>query len=667
MKRFISFVLALAMVVYALPMAIIANEMTIPSFYSVGSNAVSKPSMDSDNAAMFIGFITNNGRLKEEQIKSSDFYKLITNTYVGDDEYSKLLGLLTFIETNTAQMAKQASNRKEVLSQDIIKYLDKSVPSNGSIGLTEEIINEYKNQASKKITEAIKNAVNNLLPTSADSLYSVTDVYDSYMTLSGSAAKAKRIVEYTAAAMEGIFLVLNCEYAGRYDYFQSYLGNRGSYSSPNDQIFETIMSYNQLACADNNWLAGFLDVFTFITHKDNFTNHFELLDYWAEYTYQLEAYCNSLGAQSSGESGGGTDNPPIDNPPDVPTIKIIAQGDCRATDEDLVQWTLDENGVLAIDGVGKMQDYGYNQAPWYSYKESIKSILIKNHVKNIGNHAFHDCNAATSVVISPDVTSIGDGAFSFCKGLTSITIPTNVTSIGDSAFSSCTGLSSITIPNNVTSIGDYVFFGSVGLTSITISNNITSIGSGAFFDCWGLTSITIPTSVTSIGDKAFYNCFGLTSITIPNSVTSIGDNAFYYCTSLTSITIPNKITSISSEAFRSCRSLTSITIPGSVTSIGTRAFYECTGLTSASIPNSVISIGDEAFYRCNSLTSITIPSSVTSIGKEAFLDCDSLISVAISNSVTSIGIRAFCSCNSLASITIPDSVTILPLIEQDDS
>lgn len=58
-------------------------------------------------------------------------------------------------------------------------------------------------------------------------------------------------------------------------------------------------------------------------------------------------------------------------------------------------------------------------APWYSYRESI-----------------------LSVVISDGVTSIGDNAFSWCS-LTSITIPNSVTSIGNYAFDGCSALTDV--------------------------------------------------------------------------------------------------------------------------------------------------------------------------------------------------------------------------------
>ena len=235
-----------------------------------------------------------------------------------------------------------------------------------------------------------------------------------------------------------------------------------------------------------------------------------------------------------------------------------------------------------------MNDYDYYydyEAPWYSRREEIKKVVIKNGVKNIGKYAFKNC-----------------------KNLTSIKIPNSVTSIGNSAFDGCNSLTSIEIPNSVTSIGDWAFYSCASLTSIEIPNSVTSIGDRAFEFCTGLISINIPNSITSIGDDAFDNCTSLTSINIPNSVTSIGEWSFYSCTSLTSINIPNSVTSIGERAFTSCEALTSVTIGNSVTSIGQEAFWSCDALTSVTFKGSTPpDFGEDVFGGANKSIPVYVP------------------------------------------------------------
>ena len=159
-------------------------------------------------------------------------------------------------------------------------------------------------------------------------------------------------------------------------------------------------------------------------------------------------------------------------------------------------WDLN-NGTLTISGTGAMPDYGdqWNDdgrymayPPWYEYRASIRTVVIK-----IG------------------VTSIGDWAFWECSNLTSITIPNGIKSFGNRAFSGCESLISIHIPDNITGIGRGAFYG-CGLTSVIIPNSAEFIDTEAFMDCENLTSVTIPKSVESIGDWAFSGCTRLTSI-----------------------------------------------------------------------------------------------------------------------------------------------------------
>ena len=381
-------------------------------------------------------------------------------------------------------------------------------------------------------------------------------------------------------------------------------------------------------------------------------------------------------------------------------LPMLAMADASGSCGTNVTYTFDSStGTLTIQGSGAMTNYyPYSVAPWSSYENDIKTVIIEDGVTSIGYLAFSDCSGLTSVTIPNSVTSIGNQAFQGCSGLTSVNIPNSVTRIGYDAFRDCSGLTSINIPNSVTYIGSNAFEGCSGLTSITIPNSVTSIDYSAFRGCSGLQKVIVPDIAAwcgiSFGDYESNPLFyahhiysdentEITDLVIPNSVTSIGERAFYNCSGLTSVTIPNSVTSIGSEAFEGCSGLASITIPNSVTSIGEHAFDRCSGLTSITIPNSVTSIGEYAFERCSGLTSITvaqgntkydsrdncnaiiesasnkliagckttiIPNSVTSIGDYAFYNCSGLTSVTIPNSVTSIGYSAFRGCSGLTSV-----------------
>ena len=221
---------------------------------------------------------------------------------------------------------------------------------------------------------------------------------------------------------------------------------------------------------------------------------------------------------------------------------FAVNGKCGAN----LTWDLTD-GVLTISGSGDMAHWEWEGAvPWYSYHESITTVIIGDSVTGIGYIAFYNCTGLTSVTIGNGVTDIGEGAFVGCSGLTSIEIPANVTGIGMGAFAGCTGLTSMVVEN-----GNTVYDSRDNCNAIieTASNTLVA----------GCKNTIIPNSVTGIGQNAFTYCSSLTSIEIPNSVTVIGDGAFGACTGLTSIEIPASVTRIGGWAFAQCTGLTSVT------------------------------------------------------------------------------------------------------------
>ncbi|MDO4183396.1 MAG: leucine-rich repeat protein [Coriobacteriia bacterium] len=382
-------------------------------------------------------------------------------------------------------------------------------------------------------------------------------------------------------------------------------------------------------------------------------------------------------------------------------MQEVVSGTCGAN----LTWTLDTaTGALEIQGTGDMTS-GYNNVPWGSYRDAIKTITIAEGVTSIGSSAFHGCTSLASVSIPSTVTSIGGSAFAGCTALASVDIPSSVTTIGGSAFSGCTSLAFVGIPEGVTRIGGH-----------------------AFYDCTSLASVTIPASVTSIGYKAFQGCASLASFSVAENNTaywsdgralvtksdvkieesiatitvSAGTLAAYANASGANYAIPEGVTSIWHYAFQNCASLASVSIPEGVTSIGTCTFSGCTSLTSVIIPEGVTRIDELAFSSCTSLTSVSIPASAAKIDSCPFLHCPSLASIrvsagnasyrsdgraliakadivwldhsqeagtllayanasgenyAIPEGVTRIDGHAFYDCTSLASVTIPEGVT----------
>ncbi len=220
------------------------------------------------------------------------------------------------------------------------------------------------------------------------------------------------------------------------------------------------------------------------------------------------------------------------------SASAVSSGTCGADGNNLI-WTLDDSGTLTISGTGEMANWSSSSAaPWYSYRSSIKKVMINDGTTSVGEYAFHKCTSLSSIDIPDGVTSIGNSAFRNCSLLTSINIPDKVTSIGNFAFNNCSSLTNIDIPNSVTSIGESAFQNCSALTKINVdgSNLFYSNDSvGVLFDKEKTTIIQFPTGST------------IESYNLPKSVREINWDAFHGNSSLKSIKIIGNISRLSTS------------------------------------------------------------------------------------------------------------------------
>ena len=236
-----------------------------------------------------------------------------------------------------------------------------------------------------------------------------------------------------------------------------------------------------------------------------------------------------------------------------------------------ISWSLSDDGTLTISGTD-MPDFKYDDywdetdAPWFSQKDKIKKVIIKDGVKNIGKLAFWEYKALTAVTISNSVTSIGDSAFYYCENLASVTFGNSLKSIGSYAFSECKSLSSITIPNSVISIGVCAFRRCYELKSAILGKSVKNIGDYAFDDCSSLSSFTIPDSVLSVGFEAIHDNTPWLKKQLGPTV-YVGLVLYRYKGTEKNVVVKEGTTQIAAYAFK-YSGVTSVTIPNSVTSIG---------------------------------------------------------------------------------------------------
>ncbi len=285
------------------------------------------------------------------------------------------------------------------------------------------------------------------------------------------------------------------------------------------------------------------------------------------------------------------------------------------------------DGILTFTGSGAIADHERNEAPWSGYADAIRSVVIREGVTAIGDHAFYGFSTLERVEIAESVTEIGEGAFYRCAGLREIVLPDSLRSIGRDAFANCSGLSSLVIPHGVESIADEAFWECTSLASVSVPSSVKVIGARVFQHCTSLTTVELNAKAV-LNSNIFSNCPAIREL-------AVGENYIFEdgllfdrdrtrliaCIDLTkeTIDIPNTVTSIGEFAFYHCSELVSVTLSDRLTHIGELAFGY-TGLEKIEIPESVRQIGDSAFASCGNLNDITIKNNKESIsiGTDAF-------------------------------------------------
>ena len=116
---------------------------------------------------------------------------------------------------------------------------------------------------------------------------------------------------------------------------------------------------------------------------------------------------------------------------------------------DELYWSFDaETGVLRIDGVGEMCNYGEygngENTPWYAFADQILNIEIGDEVTSIGFSAFQDCTSVQCVSIPANIQLVGALAFANCTSLTDIHwYGKDMLGIYNHVFDGCTSLQNV--------------------------------------------------------------------------------------------------------------------------------------------------------------------------------------------------------------------------------
>ncbi len=259
-----------------------------------------------------------------------------------------------------------------------------------------------------------------------------------------------------------------------------------------------------------------------------------------------------------------------------------------------------------------------------------------------------------NVIVPEGTEEISNNAF-YGQDFEEITLPQTLKTIDYEAFSFCSSLKQIDIPNSVTFIGYGAFMYCSALENVHLPNNITMIPAFSFAVCTNLKQIKIPSSVDTIEGDAFNSCENLQQIEFPPELKYIGRYAFSDCIKLKEITLPDTVSYIDEYAFANCYEMNT-PLPKSLEVIGVGAFLSC-GLTNIVIPENITSINDDSFLCCTNVQTIQLSNQLENIGAYAFNSCHNLQYIHIPNTVSSIGDYAFGECYSLEYAEVPASVT----------
>lgn len=97
----------------------------------------------------------------------------------------------------------------------------------------------------------------------------------------------------------------------------------------------------------------------------------------------------------------------------------------------------------------------------------IKTAVINENCKFVGDYAFDGCAALERVTLSKNIISIGYGAFADCTRLEEVEVFDGIKRMDSFAFSGCSSLAELSLTASLEWLGEDIFYGCEKLTSLT--------------------------------------------------------------------------------------------------------------------------------------------------------------------------------------------------------
>lgn len=166
-----------------------------------------------------------------------------------------------------------------------------------------------------------------------------------------------------------------------------------------------------------------------------------------------------------------------------------------------------------------------------------------NKLTIINRNAFAECVNLTNIIFPENIEEIGEAAFHGCEALTSIDLSNckKLNKIGEKAFKCCSSLKEVLLPESLSSIGKEAFYGcKIENIDFSACKLLTKFPDSLFDRCKSLEEVVWPPHLKEIGDLAFSECESLRRVELPDSVEVLGEGIFNRC-DLKSLSLPKDI------------------------------------------------------------------------------------------------------------------------------
>ncbi len=267
----------------------------------------------------------------------------------------------------------------------------------------------------------------------------------------------------------------------------------------------------------------------------------------------------------------------------------------------------------------------------------IEKVTIPNTVKNIGSHAFTDCQSLKEIKVIPGANKYAtiDGVLFNVNKDTLITYPSGKL---DKTYN---------MPFNVKKIQEGAFYNNKNLEHFVTNSSLEEIAPYAFYKTKKLKEVSGIVKLKALGDYAFADS-SIENISLSTYLEKMG-KATFYKSNIKKIEIPYKITSLPEYSFYGAKNLKTATFKDNLSKIERFAFAG-SGLESFSAPKNILSIGFQAFANCKNLKNLTFNAKLQSIEDEAFLNCSSLTKLELNRDLKNLGKNIFYGCDNIANV-----------------